>query len=147
HTAGMDVLPLLKQSGSAVGARANHPLRNALVAVQLALALVLLVGTVLMVQTLRNVQAVDPGFDAEGVLTARLSLPEVQYDTTDRLRGFYGELLERLRALPDTEAVGLVNDAPLGGTNANGNFTLEGAMDQNTDRYLTEFRVASPDYF
>ncbi|MFY2561551.1 ABC transporter permease [Corallococcus terminator] len=147
HTAGMDVLPLLKQSGSAVGARANHPLRNALVVVQLALALVLLVGTVLMVQTLRNVQAVDLGFDAEGVLSARLSLPDVKYATPDRLRGFYGELLERLRALPDTEAVGLVNDAPLGGTNANGSFTLEGAPDQDTDRYLAEYRVASPDYF
>ncbi|MCP3161441.1 ABC transporter permease [Myxococcus qinghaiensis] len=147
HTAGMDVLPLLKQSGSSVGARANHPLRNALVAVQLALALVLLVGTVLMVQTLRNVQAVDPGFDAEGVLTARLSVPDLKYGTPDRLRGFYGELLERLRALPDTEAVGLVNDAPLGGTNSNGDFALEGAPDHSTARYVAEYRVASPDYF
>ncbi|QSQ16414.1 ABC transporter permease [Myxococcus landrumensis] len=147
HTTGMDVLPLLKQSSAAVGARANHPLRNMLVTVQLALALVLLVGTVLMVQTLRNVQGVAPGFDAESVLTGRLSLPEVKYPHTNNLRGFYTELLGRLRALPDVETAGLVNDAPMGGSNVNGDFTLEGGAENPAVRQITEFRVASPDYF
>ncbi|MCK8496566.1 ABC transporter permease [Myxococcus fulvus] len=147
HTSGSDVLPLLKQSGSAAGARANHPLRNGLVAVQLALALVLLVGTVLMVQTLRNLQAVDPGFDAERVLHARLALPDLKYGGPDQQRGFFADYLERLRALPDVESVGMVNDAPLGGTNSNGDFTLEGAPRDSGLRYVTEYRVASPGYF
>jgi len=147
HTSGVDVLPLLKQSGSAVGARANHPLRNALVAVQLALALVLLAGTVLMAQTLRNVQAVDPGFDPEGVLSARLSLPDTKYGTKEQKVAFFGELLGRLRALPGVEAAGVVNDAPLGGSNSNGDFTLEGASPVEGVRFITEFRVASPGYF
>ncbi|WXH26427.1 hypothetical protein WA016_00336 [Myxococcus stipitatus] len=147
HTTGMDVLPLLKQSSAAVGARANHPLRNMLVAVQLALALVLLVGTVLMVQTLRNMQGVAPGFDADGVLTGRLSLPDVRYPKQENLRAFYTELLGRLRALPDVEAVGVVNDAPLGGSNTNGDFMLEGGPVNPTARHVTEFRVASEGYF
>ncbi|MBZ4415684.1 ABC transporter permease [Myxococcus sp. RHSTA-1-4] len=147
HTSGMDVLPLLKQSGSAVGARAHHPLRNALVMVQLALALVLLVGTVLMVRTLRNVQAVDPGFGTDGVLSARLSLPASKYPDAARRRAFFSELEGRLRALPGVEAVGLVNDAPLGGSNTNGDFVLEGGSAQPGERLIVEYRVASPDYF
>ncbi|MCP3101865.1 ABC transporter permease [Myxococcus sp. K15C18031901] len=147
HSSGVDVLPLLKQSGSAVGARSNHPLRNALVAVQLALALVLLAGTVLMVQTLRNVQGVEMGFDADGVLTARLSLPDTKYGSNDQKRAFFEELLTRLRAVPGMEAVGIVNDAPLGGTNSNGDFELEGATATEGLRFVTEYRVASPGYF
>jgi predicted permease len=147
HTTGMDVLPLLKQSGGAAGARSSHPVRSALVMVQLALALVLLVGTVLMVRTLQNVQAVDMGFDADGVLTARLSLPAAKYAEASRVRNFFENLESRLQALPGVEAVGLINDAPLGGSSSNGDFLLEGGSAQPGERLITEFRVASPDYF
>ena len=147
HTSGMDVLPLLKQSGSAVGARAHHPLRNALVMVQLALALVLLVGTVLMVRTLRNVQAVDPGFDTQGVVSGRLSLPASRYPDAPRRWAFYAELLGRLRALPGVEAVGFVNDAPLGGTFTHGDFVLEGDAARPGEPRVAGFRISTPDYF
>ncbi|WP_164017139.1 ABC transporter permease [Pyxidicoccus trucidator] len=147
HTSGMDVLPLLKQSGSSAGARAHHPLRNALVMVQLALAMVLLVGTGLMVRTLQNVQSVDLGFDTNGLLSARLSLPAAKYVDAPRRATFFDELQGRLGALPGVEAVGLINDAPLGQSNTNGDFTLEGSPVQPGERYLTEYRVASPDYF
>ncbi|MFP2910886.1 ABC transporter permease, partial [Pyxidicoccus sp. 3LFB2] len=147
HTSGLDVLPLLKQSGSAAGARANHPLRNALVMVQLALAMVLLVGTALMVRTLQNVQAVDLGFDTNGLLSARLSLPDAKYAEAPHRAAFFDELLGRLGALPGVEAVGLVNDAPLGQSSTNGDFLLEGRPAQSGERFLTEYRVASPDYF
>lgn len=147
HTSGMDVLPLLKQSGSAVGARANHPLRNALVMVQLALALVLLVGTGLMVRTLQNVQAVDLGFDLNGLLSARLSLPAAKYADGPSRAAFFQELLGRVEALPGVEAVGMINDAPLGTSNTNGDFVLEGSPVPPGERHMAEYRVASPDYF
>ncbi|QSQ27630.1 ABC transporter permease [Pyxidicoccus parkwayensis] len=147
HTSGMDVLPLLKQSTSATGARANHPLRNALVMVQLALALVLLVGTGLMVRTLQNVQAVDLGFDLNGVLSARLSLPAAKYTDGPRRAAFYQELLGRVAALPGVESAGFINDAPLGNSNTNGDFVLEGSAPQPGERFLAEYRVVSPDYF
>ncbi|MCP3141039.1 ABC transporter permease [Pyxidicoccus xibeiensis] len=147
HTSGMDVLPLLKQSGSATGARSSHPLRNGLVMVQLALALVLLVGTGLMVRTLRNVQAVDLGFDMDGLLSARLSLPGTKYTDPALRRSFHDALLGRLQALPGVEAVGMVNDAPLGGSYTSGDFVLEGDTAQPGDLRIAEYRVASPDYF
>lgn len=147
HTSGMEVLPLLRQSGSATGARSSHPLRSTLVAVQLALALVLLVCTGLMVRTLHNQQAVDLGFQPEGVLAARLSLPETKYATPAKIASFFDSLVGRLQALPGVEAVGLVNDAPLGESNSNGDFVREGGSAQPDERLLTEFRVASSDYF
>jgi putative ABC transport system permease protein len=147
HTSGMDVLPLLKQSGSAVGARTHHPLRNALVMVQLALAMVLLVGTGLMVRTLQNVQAVDLGFDTDGLLSARLTLPDGKYPEAARKAAFFDELLGRLAALPGVEGVGVINDAPLGNSSTNGDFLMEGSAPQAGERYLAEYRVASPDYF
>ncbi|NMO21188.1 ABC transporter permease [Pyxidicoccus fallax] len=147
HTSGMDVLPLLRQSGSAVGARAHHPLRNGLVMVQLALALVLLVGTVLLVRTLRNVQAVDLGFEMDGLLAARLTLPAEKYTDAHAQRAFFSELEGRMAGQPGVEAVGFINDAPLGSSNTNGDFILEGDTAQPGEQRMAEYRVASTDYF
>ena len=147
HASGMNVLPLLRQSGSAVGARAGHPLRSALVMVQLALALVLMVGTGLIVRSLQNVQAVDPGFDAEGVVAARLTLAPDTYAEDTRKRAFFDGIAERLMARPGVEAVGFINDAPLGGSGSGGDFFLEGGSASPSERYYTEYRVASPGYF
>ncbi|NVI99740.1 ABC transporter permease [Myxococcus sp. AM009] len=146
HASGMNVLPLLRQSGNAVGARAGHPLRSALVMVQLALALVLMVGTGLIVRSLQNVQAVDPGFDATGVVAARLTLSPDAYQEDMRKRAFFDGVAERLRARPGVEAVGFVNDAPLGGSSSAGDFELEGSATSPGERYYTDFRVASPGY-
>ncbi len=147
HATGMDVLPLLRQSGSAAGARAGHPLRNGLVMVQLGLALVLTVGTALIVRSLHNVQAVDPGFDATGVVSAQLLLSPDTYRDDARKRDFFDSLEERLRARPGVVAVGFINDAPLSGSGSGGDFSLEGSRAAPGERYYTEFRVASPGYF
>ncbi|NOJ54194.1 ABC transporter permease [Myxococcus xanthus] len=147
HASGMNVLPLLRQSGSAVGARSGHPLRSALVMVQLALALVLMVGTGLIVRSLQNIQAVDPGFDAEGVVGAQLTLAPDAYQEDARKRAFFEGVAERLMARPGMEAVGFVNDAPLGGSSSNGDFILEGMSASPGDRHITAYRVASPGYF
>ncbi|MFP2957614.1 ABC transporter permease [Myxococcus sp. 1LA] len=147
HASGMNVLPLLRQSGSAVGARSGHPMRSALVMVQLALALVLTVGTGLIVRSLQNVQAVDPGFDTTGVVAARLTLSPDAYQEDARKRAFFEDVAARLMARPGTEAVGFINDAPLGGSGSDGDFILEGGSASFTERYITAYRVASPGYF
>ncbi|WP_426751070.1 ABC transporter permease [Myxococcus sp. Y35] len=147
HATGMDVLPMLRQSGSAVSARTGHPLRNALVMVQLALALVLTVGTGLIVRSLYNVMAVDPGFDPAGVVSAQLSLSPEKYEDDARKRAFFDSVAERLAARPGVEAVGIVNDAPLGNTSSGGDFALEGSTASPSERFYTDFRVASPGYF
>jgi hypothetical protein len=66
---------------------------------QVALALVLLVGSGLMVRSFQELRSVDPGFEAEGVMTFRLSLPPSKYANPEATAQFYDQLLERLEAV------------------------------------------------
>jgi putative ABC transport system permease protein len=106
------------RDGSAHGAtsgRQRHALRNALVVVQMALALVLLVGSGLMFRSFQALRATDPGFDPEGVLTARLSVPSGEIPGAPETAAFYRTLSDRLAAQPGVDAVGLVQAVPLSG--------------------------------
>ena len=88
--------------------------RNALVVIELALALVLLAGSGVMVRSLAHLVAVDPGFDPSGVLTLRLnSTPEAR--PRDSLPGFYQTLIGELRGLPGVTSVALGDCPPLAG--------------------------------
>jgi predicted permease len=93
--------------------RERHHLRNALVVGQTALAMVLLVGSGLLVKSFREIRQIDPGFDTEGILTFRLSLPDTEYPGAQQPAAFHQELLDRLRALPGVEAVGGASQIPL----------------------------------
>jgi predicted permease len=87
--------------------------RNLLVAAQTALALVLLVGSGLLVRSFRQARATDLGFEYRDLLTFRLSLPEGRYPTPTRVTSFHEDLLARLRALPGVEEAGLTSAMPL----------------------------------
>ncbi len=103
--------------GGMIG-RAQHTARNALVVSQVALALILLVGSALMVRSFQELRAVDPGFDAEGVLTFRLSPPPNRYGDPESLARFYDELMDRIAAVPGVTAAGAINTLPLTGGGA-----------------------------
>lgn len=99
--------------GATVG-RARHRLRGLLVVTQTALALVLLVGSGLLVRSLRQALAMDPGFETTAdILTFRVSLPPARYPTLDDQTLFHLQLLERLRALPGVESAGATSVLPL----------------------------------
>ncbi|MSR20430.1 MAG: ABC transporter permease [Gemmatimonadetes bacterium] len=111
------------REGAAHGAtsgRGIHALRNTLVVVQMALALVLLAGSALMVRSFQALRSIDPGFDIQGVLTARLSVPAAEMPGWEESAGFYRSLGDALRAQPGVEAAGFAAAAPLTGF---GNFT------------------------
>ena len=103
--------------GSTIG-RDRHRARNVLVVGQVALALVLLVGSGLMVRSFQQLRSVDPGFDAEGVMTFRLSPPPSKYESAEATVRFYDQLLERLRAIPGATSVGAITNLPLTGGGA-----------------------------
>ena len=94
------------------GARARR-LRTTLVVAEIALTVVLLAGAGLLLRSYAKVLAVDPGFDADGLLVAATVLPASRYpDPADR-DTFYQRVLERVRVLPGVESAGYVNIAPL----------------------------------
>ncbi len=121
--------------------------RRVMVAVEVGLALVLLVSTGLMVRTVSGLLDEELGFEPQGVLTARASLPELPYPrATDRIRFFNG-LVERLERLPGVEAVGLTSALPLSGRNDTGTFEIEGREWEDGDGPSIGKRSASAGYF
>ena len=96
----------LKEGGRGTGAGpGGRRLRDLLVVSEMALALLLLIGALLMVRSLVRLQSIDPGFRTGGFLTATLSLPRVNYPEDHQVRAFYDDLLGRLSALPGVSAV------------------------------------------
>jgi len=98
-----------------IGGGSGERLRAVLVVAQVALALVLLVGSGLLVRTFARLQQVDLGFDSGHVLTAQVVLPGVKYDNDNRVLGFFNSLRDRLTATPGVRVVGFTSDVPLGG--------------------------------
>jgi predicted permease len=78
-----------------------------------ALSLVLLMGAAVMLRSLASLRGVDAGFDARGVLTMNVALPETRYSSPEQTIAFFDRALERIRALPGVTAAGAIDDLPL----------------------------------
>jgi predicted permease len=94
------------------GGTARAGLRRALLALEVSLTVVLLVGAGLLLKSYEGLRATDLGVPADNVLTMRLSLPEARYASPAQQVSFFEQLIGRVRALPGVQAAGLVNAAP-----------------------------------
>ena len=125
----------------------RHRLRALLVVSEVALSLVLLVGAGLMIRSFSRLLAVDPGFKADHVLTAFVSLPDPKYPKREEQTVFFDRLLERLRNMPGVTAAGVISDLPLYGGSSTG-FDVDGRPEWAPGkRPLTDYRMINPDYF
>lgn len=130
-------------SGGPRAARA----REVLIVAEVALTLVLLVGAGLLLRSFARMQTANLGFDAHGVLTARLALPNKNYPTDDQVRGFNDRLLTRLRALPGVKSAEIASNAPLN-TGWQTGFLPDGHEPwQPGKNPLAEMNVVSEGYF
>jgi predicted permease len=122
-----DPYGVLKSAGrSATAGRARRRLRSALVVGEAALALVLLVGAGLFLRSFVRLQEVNPGFEPSGVMTAEVSLPQVQYSDQEKRVAFHRSLVERLQALPGVTAAALGTPLPFSGNGSSASFRVEG---------------------
>ena len=114
RTAGLNLVESLREGGqqATLGGRRQR-LRGALVAAEIALAMVLVIGAGLMVRSLSALGRIDLGFDPDHVLTTRVALPAASYETPEQVIAFYQQLLERVRGLPGVEHAGVVRALPL----------------------------------
>jgi predicted permease len=101
-------------------------LRRGLVITQVALALVLLVGSGLMVRSFQRLNSAELGFEPEGVLTMSMALPATRYSDGVARRAYYRALLDRIRSLPGVTAGGAVGSLPLAGADSDASFLVEG---------------------
>ena len=114
RTLQVDLVESLREGGqnATVGHRRQR-LRGTLVAVEVALAVVLVIGAGLMIRTLAALGDIDLGFNPDRVLTMRVTIPGAKYRTNESVAHFFDELQKRVNALPGVEAAGIVRALPL----------------------------------
>ena len=128
RVAGGDLHGGLAGGGRGVAGTAGiHRARSALVLGEVALAFVLLAGASLLLRSFDRLQRVDPGFAADRVLTARVTLPRLAYPEPERWVAFGRALLARTTTEPGVQAAALVSDAPLGDSPPYWSFEIQGA--------------------
>jgi putative ABC transport system permease protein len=133
--------------GASEGFR-GHALRNLLVASELALALVLLIGAGLMIRTLWALATIDPGFNPRNLLTMFIKVNGSQAAKAPRRAAFYSSLIERLRALPGVRSAGAINHLPLAGDLWGWPYWIEGRpLPRPGDELGAVYRVVMPGYF
>jgi predicted permease len=144
-----DVQQNLREGGrGAIGGARHLRLRNWLVISEVSLACVLLIGAGLLLRSFLNLMRTDPGFRAEHVLTAAVSLPEETYKNFAAVLRFSDLLLARLQSLPGVRAVGTGSDLPWTGYDDNlGGFQIEGKQPPPHESVHARYHMASPDYF
>jgi putative ABC transport system permease protein len=116
----------LKEGGKSAGGLRAQRLRNSMVVLEVALALVLLVGAGLFIRSFARLQGVDPGFNAQNVLTMRVSLPRRKYDNDQKLVAFFRQAVAQMQALPGVEAAGAVNSLPFAAFHSGTSVDIEG---------------------
>ncbi len=129
------------------GGRGGMRLRNGLVAAQVAIAVVVLVGAGLLLQTFRNLSTVDLGYRPAGVLTFFVNLPAARYGEVETRHQFVADTEARLAALPGVAQVGASNALPLAGFDGDVTYRVAGTpLPEPGDEITAWFRPSTPGY-
>ena len=145
----VDVQDALKDGagGASLGGRRSRLLQTSVV-VQVALTLVLLVGSGLMIRSLRLLLSQNPGFNAEHVTTMKMTIAGPRYQQQGMLLAFYDQLLGRLSAMSELGSVGLVTELPFSNENDSSPFTIIGrAPNPNLPTMHANLHTVGGDYF
>ena len=137
----------LKEGGRTGTTGRQQRLRDLLVAGEVALALMLLVGTGLLVRSFWKLQQTDAGFNPQHVVTATVSLPYIGYENDTNVARFQQQLLEHLGQLPGVESVGFTSDLPWTGYDENAGFDIEGKTFPPNEGAGGRYHFVSSDYF
>lgn len=155
---GFGVVPALRACGKTgidalrEGSRAGvslrkERLRSALVILEVAASVVLLISSGLLIRALWKIQAVDPGFRADGVLTLRTALTMSTYGNTARRNQFYDQVLSQVRAVPGVSNAAYVSFLPMIQTGAIWPITVEGQSFDPSQIDAASMLFVTPDFF
>jgi predicted permease len=134
------------RAGTDGGGRAR--LRNSIVVGELALSVMLMIGAALLVKSYRSLESTKLGFQEEGILSFRVSLPAARYTPNAKRLAFFEALEQRLAALPEVASVGLAQGIPFSGWDVQGGLTAEGwAPAKPGEEFVSLYQAVSPTYF
>ena len=142
-----DLTASLKEGGQkSAGGSQGRRMRGALIVAEFALSLVLVIGAGLMIRSFIALQQVDPGVQADNILTFRVALPGAKYGEDRQATGFFEQAEQRIESLPGVVSVGATTTLPLKGYRWTGDMTIEG---RPAEDYIREVRhkEITPGYF
>jgi len=143
-----DLNSTMKESGKSSTNARGGMIRNMLVVVEIALALVLLIGAGLLIKSFARLQDVDPGFNREKLLTFQISLPAVHYSRPEQVTGFYKDTIQRVSTIPGVNSASAISVAPLASQGPRYIFYTEGKpLPTASESPIASYRVAAPNYF
>ena len=143
----IDLNDVLKEGGRGSSGGRRNWFRGLLVVGEVALSLMLLVGAGLLLQSFSNLRDLNPGFQADHVLTMRLAVSGSKYKEYPRRTEFFHQILERVRSLPGVKSVGFTSALPLTWKGGTSGFTPENVPLRPDIDYDANNRVVSPGYF
>jgi putative ABC transport system permease protein len=147
-SAGPHLTDTLKDGGRAGSSARGTRVRNAFAIVEVALALMLLVGAGLLIRSFVTLMRVDPGFDPSHTLTMKVSIPTSEYSEAAQMQSFFDRLFERLDALPGVKVAGGTSYLPLNGLGAATGFEIVGQPKPPVGQgYVCDVRVVTHHYF
>jgi putative ABC transport system permease protein len=138
----------LKEGSKNIGGHSRgHKLRNTFVVTQVALALVLLIGAGLLLKSLNRLQSVDPGFNPKNLLTMRVNLPFLKYDSDQKIIAFFKRSVEEVSALPGVQAATAIDSLPFTTLNSGTSIQVEGQPVRPPGQSLSTGVVVTDDHY
>src|SRR5216684_2029290 len=149
RTAKLDLRETLNEGsrGSTAGP-GHHRIRGALVAAEIAMAMLLLVGAGLLLRSFSRLQDVPPGFQADHLLVADLPLSLTAYAKPEQRFEFFDRIVERVKSLPGVRSAGAASFLPVSGGGGLLHFNIYGRPPKSPHDYIaTGYRTTTPNYF
>jgi predicted permease len=144
HTSRLDIRGVLNEGGRGIAGGRRQWMRGALVAAEVALSLVLLIGAGLMMRTLVWLNGLNPGFDAHNVVAAEASLQDARYQKAEAVNRLYMQTLERMRGIPGVQSAAVALTLPYERPLNNGFRMVDG---DDHEPHPGEFVYSTPTYF
>lgn len=142
-----DLRSSLNETGRSIVGSARHRLRSTLVVAEVALALILLTGAGLLLQSFQRLANVNPGMQTDRLLTGFIALPDAAYPKSENVAHFFDQLLPLIRALPGVRSACTIVPLPLSGSDMVTSFDIEERPKPEGQQANAAIRVVSPDYF
>lgn len=146
RTSSPNLSEFMKEGRGTTASGSHQRLRGALVVMETAGGLVLLVVAGLLLRSFHRLLSVDPGLNPRNVLTLTFDLPETKYNDQQQM-DFYIQMLSRVRNLPGVASAGAVTPLPLSGNNAMITFQIEGHPVAKSEEPSADIEIASPGFF
>jgi predicted permease len=149
HASKADLGEALKEAGmGSIGGRRGHRIRGALVVSEVALSMVLMIGSGLLIRSFLRLMDVDTGFNTRHLLVAEMSLPPSKYPKPPLIRQFYARLAQEISSLPGVVSVGAAETMPLAGPGAQTLVAIDGQpVPPPGERAVVSLDTVTPGYF